>query len=448
MPSSDQQQNQTHEQPSSDIDMKKASDSANIAESVGNTDRINEILTEITTAEVELKEKIDTSDGREQTVEEVVMEPMQSNENIIEEMVERRRTRRPSRKQRESEDTGSKIKSKPQDQKKKKSNKKATPKIQDYTMGCDCSDPHDDSRPMLDCGKCEEWFHGECVPYTCKRCILTEEEEEAEYYKNILKTKDQEKQKLKEVLNKKIKTLHGEINGKIRSAREDRVDRVTGLLTKAKLELKISKEIQNSQKTKIVELSKTQNENRKNTMKLEKKVADLQKEKQECEEKQKEKSQITTDQKTKMLEEHDKQIKTKMSEINNLNKEIRSYIKVNQQMKTKLGAEQDKTTKHPEQSQEKNDEPSNLEQNIDKVMEMELVITDLKEKHEKQQASISSKDREITKLKKTVSEYMNRLATVVSDISQMEKEKIHLTESLDTIKIVNKALTLELEETV
>ena len=43
-------------------------------------------------------------------------------------------------------------------------------------MICKCEEPYDETRPMLDCGRCLGWVHGECVPYTCKECEKTEKQ--------------------------------------------------------------------------------------------------------------------------------------------------------------------------------------------------------------------------------------------------------------------------------
>ena len=78
---------------------------------------------------------------------------------------------------------------------------------------------------MLECDKCDAWFHGECILYTCKQCTQKEEEEEADYYKKILKDKDEDRSKLKELLNKKIKSLQDEVS-KQKTSREDGGDKI------------------------------------------------------------------------------------------------------------------------------------------------------------------------------------------------------------------------------
>ena len=48
--------------------------------------------------------------------------------------------------------------------------KKKTEKVRNYVSGCSCDDPYDESQTQMQCGMCADWFHVECVPYTCVKC--------------------------------------------------------------------------------------------------------------------------------------------------------------------------------------------------------------------------------------------------------------------------------------
>ena len=54
------------------------------------------------------------------------------------------------------------------------------------------------------------------------------------------------------------------------------------------------------------------------------------------------------------------------------------------------------------------------------------------------------KDKEILSLKSQINEYKNRLENVLSTSSQNKKEKIHLTECLETVKQINLGLLEEI----
>ena len=69
---------------------------------------------------------------------------------------------------------------------------------------------------------------------------------------------------------------------------------------------------------------------------------------------------------------------------------------------------------------------------------MELVATE-------REKAICEKNKEIAGLVKQVAEYRTRLDNVLGDISGKNKEVIHLSDSLETLKKVNTSLVMELE---
>ncbi len=68
--------------------------------------------------------------------------------------VDGKRARKPPQKLGENEEIKGKRKG---DTKKRKVDE--IQNQEQYEMGCECEDPYDETRPMLDCGKCEQWFH-------------------------------------------------------------------------------------------------------------------------------------------------------------------------------------------------------------------------------------------------------------------------------------------------
>merc|ERR1712183_864589 len=56
------------------------------------------------------------------------------------------------------------------EQKEPHQNESAGKAVKGRKLHCICNQPYDKTRPMLQCGECKKWFHGECVKYECNLC--------------------------------------------------------------------------------------------------------------------------------------------------------------------------------------------------------------------------------------------------------------------------------------
>ena len=77
---------------------------------------------------------------------------------------------------------------------------------------CKCGEPYLETRPMLRCDNCRDWYHGECVDYLCKSCQTekapTEETKEVDYHINRIEEMKKEQEKLgREILHLPMKSL-------------------------------------------------------------------------------------------------------------------------------------------------------------------------------------------------------------------------------------------------
>ena len=168
------------------------------------------------------------STKEEEEEEEMVSSKMEEINNQLESVettiiLESRskRIRKPSAKRKETEDMKlhqeeqkTKTNNRKNDENREDSNErkemkeiKEIEKEESYESGCNCSDPFDTSKPMIQCDNCEKWVHGECTNFHCQNCVQQLDDDELAYYQEALKKKDDEKVKIKELLNRKIKIL-------------------------------------------------------------------------------------------------------------------------------------------------------------------------------------------------------------------------------------------------
>ena len=88
----------------------------------------------------------------------------------------------------------------------------------------ECSIPYDDTRPMLNCRSCEEWYHGECVDFTCKNCSKAdskEDEDVIQYYKTRYEELKKEQEAVKKNLREIIATKEKELTQRIKAIQDD-----------------------------------------------------------------------------------------------------------------------------------------------------------------------------------------------------------------------------------
>ena len=336
-------------------------------------------------------------------------------------------------------------------------------------MGCECGDPWDETRPMLECDGCSEWYHGECVPYSCEKCTVKSEEEQEQYYRNLLKEKDTDRQKLKEALDKKIRSLQEKLeeNKAKKSGEGDKIQ-----------ELKTNVTVLRQEKNSLAAEKKDE----------EKKVRMLTKEKLEAvnaKTKTEEKLKKTIDElqeaKIKSDSIAEKRIEELLKEINNRNREVDIHMKsnrklkeTNEQLRIDIQAiEQqspspcdERTEKDGEKENEALDQPaldkpvmtdnqSSKENGLDgeENKHLEEKNEKLKEEMKKMKAKLKIKDEieqghvmEIETLKGQIRGYRERLENTLTSQSQIEKEKEHLADSLGSLKAMNLTLNSELEK--
>ena len=81
-----------------------------------------------------------------------------------------------------------------------------------------CGVPYQETRPMLRCDNCRDWYHGECVDFLCKSCkpekAPTEETKEVDYYINRIEEMKKEQEKVKKNLRDIIATRDKELSQK------------------------------------------------------------------------------------------------------------------------------------------------------------------------------------------------------------------------------------------
>merc|ERR1712203_305326 len=50
---------------------------------------------------------------------------------------------------------------------------------------CVCNLPYDETRPMIRCDKCKDWYHGECTTFKCDKCKTKEKQKADEEMKKM-----------------------------------------------------------------------------------------------------------------------------------------------------------------------------------------------------------------------------------------------------------------------
>ena len=327
-----------------------------------------------------------------------------------------------------------------------------------YKMGCECDDPYDETKPMLECETCSGWFHGDCVDFTCASCTKRDISNHKSGV-NPEEDKNDEKEKKAEEESKKNKQLREKLEQQVakknlenKNLREERDE-----LKSEKRELE--KTVKN-QKVEISRLEKDNAEEKKKVGKTSSSLSALEKQMKEHE------------------DEHQKTEESLKKELNNRETEIDMYESLNRRLKERLyavGNINDLTDDSDNIMKEKNltinattqcdiTFPGNMrveedeenqgapeeQNNMKKIRELEEKVRKLEEseteKEKEKEKDAATKAREIKHLKEQVTGYQNRLENTLGNISAKEKEVIHLTESLATLKNVNMNLVLQLEE--
>ena len=288
--------------------------------------------------------------------------------------------------------------------------------VEEYNMICKCEDPYDETRPMLDCGRCLGWVHGECVPYTCKECEKTEKQG---FFDEIKRLKA-EGTKLS-VANKLLKSQNKTLETAATIATKN-LSKAEGSI--AKLKLKNDK-------------------------------SDAAKEKNE--EKLTEKGQQHKEEIEKLKNHHAKEIEQKTLEIQKGEQEIDL---ITRRLLVKQGEELEKQNTREEamiaesqkekgdamvaESRKEKDGEDELEK---KVENLEKEVSKYKEELNKQ-ASEREKEQEteIEGLKEQIKKYDSRLEIALCELAKNERVTVHLCNKLDDMKILHKELEIALSQ--
>ena len=250
----------------------------------------------------------------------------------------------------------------------------------------------------------------------------------------IRKMKDEERNKLKETLNKKIQTLQDEIT-QLKSKKDVHGDKIQ----QQKSEMKIMKEEKmrlcedkKAEECKVKALTKEKSEFLAAHEKLQKTIYDL----------QESKTRLETD-----IRGYVHEIEIHMQ----VNEKLRNEIEENEELKQELKQLRIATEPMNENealqmvvckdAQTATEDTSKSSETEDKVLGE---IQELRNENLSLKEGQKIKDKEILSLKSQINEYKNRLENVLSTSSQNKKEKIHLTECLETVKQINLGLLEEI----
>ena len=273
---------------------------------------------------------------------------------------------------------------------------------------------------MLQCKSCPDWFHGECVPYTCPQCTEKQQKKVEERHQ---KTTDQVTSLKKDL---EVSKLTLSLNKNDIKGRDDTIKSLEQKLKKLeKIEEAKKKKKQINDNVEIKVLNKQVKELEEYKQKMEKEKVSREKEVQEL----RKEVQLRTEE-INLSAIRNRELREECAELKREQNQATPSVEITN-AEPQTAAAQHNPLCHDSSNGELEGLRIKVQHLTETLQKKDGEITELKKTHKK---AVENKENELKNLKSQITAYEERLETALCTAGLREKEKMHIVENHDNLK--------------